>query len=175
MLVLVKQSINEDERNMNVNAKSALPRGILLSAILILSLTLSGCQLFKAIFGFASAEEEMPMEEQPVMEETTLEPMEEPEPLVVSEDVHVVIEGDSLWAISGMSSIYNDPFRWPLIYARNKDIEDADLIFPGQELAIRRDLSRDEIDAAVAHAKNRGSWEINVVEETDVAYRASTM
>ena len=106
------------------------------------------------------------------------EPMAEPEemaPLMVSDDVHVVATGESLWSISGLSAIYNDPFRWPLIYARNKDIQDADLIYPGQELTIRRDLTRDDIDAAVMHAKNRGAWSMNEIEETDTAFRESMM
>lgn len=159
---------------MNEQARHLIPRGILLGAILVFSFTLSGCQLFRAIFGFGTeAEEEMPMEETVEVEPMAPEP--EPEPLMVSEDIHIVAKGENLWVISGMASIYNDPFRWPLIYARNKDIEDADLIFPGQELAIRRDLARDEIDAAVAHAKNRGAWSIGEVEESDASYLASTM
>ena len=94
---------------------------------------------------------------------------------MVSDDVHVVATGESLWSISGLSAIYNDPFRWPLIYARNKDIQDADLIYPGQELTIRRDLTRDDIDSAVMHAKNRGAWSMNEIEETDTAFRESMM
>ncbi len=159
---------------MNDQANKLLPRSVLLSVILVLSFALSGCQLMKAIFGFGNDQ----MEEQPMEETTEVEPMEpepEPEPIMVSDDMHVVSQGESLWAIAGMSSIYNDPFRWPLIYARNKDIEDADLIFPGQELAIRRDLAQDEVDAAVVHAKNRGAWSIGAVEESDLSYRNSTM
>ncbi len=160
-----------------MNASKALPRGLLLGAIVVFSFSLSGCQLFKAVFGFEeAAEEEVMMEEEkPMVEETTMEKMDEPEPMMAAEDIHVVIRGDSLWKISAMSSIYNDPFQWPAIYARNKDIQDADLIYPGQELAIRRDLSSDEINAAVAHAKNRGSWAIGEIEESDTAYRSSTM
>ena len=99
----------------------------------------------------------------------------EPEPIFASDDVHIVAAGQSLWRISGMSTIYNDPYRWPLIYARNKDIEDADLIYPGQELMVRRDLMRTEIDAAIQHARTRGAWALGVVEESDVAYRSSAM
>ncbi len=99
----------------------------------------------------------------------------EPEPLVVSDDIYVVAQGDNLWYISGLISIYDDPFRWPLIYAHNRNIDDADLIYPGQELAIKRDLSRAEIDSAVLHAKNRGVWAIGEIETTDVAYRSSAM
>ena len=160
---------------MNERMKSAGLRGILLSLVVLLTFSVSGCQIFQAIFG------DWHLETEPEM---TMEPQEEPaeettevtvEPLVVTDDVHVVSGGESLWSIAGMSSIYNDPFRWPLIYARNKSIEDADLIFPGQELSIRRDLSRDDIDAAVMHAKNRGAWSLGEVEQTDVDYRASAM
>ncbi len=111
---------------------------------------------------------EEPMEE-------VVEVMEEVAPLVVSDDTHVVSAGESLWSISGLTSIYNDSFRWPLIYGHNKDIEDADLIHPGQELSIPRDLVRADIDAAVAHAKNRGDWAIGVIEESDLQYRANSM
>lgn len=111
---------------------------------------------------------EEPMEE-------VVEVMEEVAPLVVSDDTHVVSAGESLWSISGLTSIYNDSFRWPLIYGHNKDIEDADLIHPGQELSIPRDLVRADIDAAVAHAKNRGAWAIGVIEESDMQYRANSM
>ena len=106
------------------------------------------------------------------------EPMAEPEemaPLMVSDDVHVVATGESLWSISGLSAIYNDPFRWPLIYARNKDIQDADLIYPDKSWLFDVILTRDDIDAAVMHAKNRGAWSMNEIEETDTAFRESMM
>lgn len=141
----------------------------LLGLVSLFALSMSACQLFSK----ADAE----VAEEPMMEETeTTEVMaEEVEPLMVSDDVHVVSAGESLWKISGMTSIYNDSFRWPLIYGRNKDIEDADLIFPGQELAIPRDLTRADIDAAVAHARNRGAWAIGQIEESDLQYRADSM
>lgn len=140
---------------------------LLLSIILLVAISFAACSP-RTDMSEAEAATEEPAEV--VVEE---EPM--PEPLVVSDDVYVVSSGDNLWAISGMSSVYNDPFRWPLIYARNKDIEDADLIFPGQELSIRRDISRDDIDGAIMHAKNRGAWAIGEIEESDVQYRSSTM
>ena len=116
--------------------------------------------------------------EEPVMETTDSMPELPPANEVsamASDDVYIVIAGQSLWRISEMPSIYNDPYRWPLIYARNKDIEDADLIYPGQRLLIRRDLMRTEINAAVMHARNRGSWSLGAIEETDLVYRAGTM
>ncbi len=149
-------------------------RFVLLSLVAMLSLSMSACCVM------TSKAEEMEATEEPMMEETMMEEMETTEmmaeempPLVVSDDIHIVSAGESLWAISGMTSIYNDSYRWPLIYRRNLDINDADLIFPGQELAIPRDLTRADIDSAVAHAKNRGAWELGVIEETDLIYRGS--
>ncbi len=143
-------------------------RLVILGLISLFALSIAACA--------PRAVEPEVVEEPPPMEEEVVEVMEEVvAPLVVSDDTHVVSAGESLWSISGLTSIYNDSFRWPLIYSRNKDIEDADLIHPGQELAIPRDLVRADIDAAVAHAKNRGAWAIGVIEESDMQYRANSM
>ena len=89
-------------------------------------------------------------------------------------DHYTVVKGDSLWAISGKSDIYGDVYQWPLIYKANSDqIEDADLIYPGQALAIERNVSDAEVNAAIKHAKTRGAWAIGVVEESDKAYLAN--
>ena len=165
---------------MNERANNLKFRGILLGIIVLLAINISACTTLKTLFSqdaaaAAEAEAEAVPEEAMAAEP---EPMAEPEemaPLMVSDDVHVVATGESLWSISGLSAIYNDPFRWPLIYARNKDIQDADLIYPGQELTIRRDLTRDDIDSSVMHAKNRGAWSMNEIEETDTAFRESMM
>ena len=165
---------------MNERANNLKFRGILLGIIVLLAVNISACTTLKTLFSQDAAAEAAEAAEA-VPEEVMAaepEPMAEPEemaPLMVSDDVHVVATGESLWSISGLSAIYNDPFRWPLIYARNKDIQDADLIYPGQELTIRRDLTRDDIDAAVMHAKNRGAWSMNEIEETDTAFRESMM
>ncbi|HEX7044335.1 MAG TPA: LysM peptidoglycan-binding domain-containing protein [Burkholderiales bacterium] len=90
-----------------------------------------------------------------------------------SDDSYTVVPGDHLWGISAMPSIYGDPYRWPLIYKANTDkIEDADLIYPGQVLTIRRGNTPAEIDAAVQHARTRGAWTLGSVEETDRQYLA---
>ena len=162
---------------MNERANNLKFRGILLGIIVLLAVNISACQTLKTLFSQDAAAEAAEAVPEEVMAAEP-EPMAEPEemaPLMVSDDVHVVATGESLWSISGLSAIYNDPFRWPLIYARNKDIQDADLIYPGQELTIRRDLTRDDIDAAVMHAKNRGAWSMNEIEETDTAFRESMM
>jgi len=86
-------------------------------------------------------------------------------------DSYVVSRGDNLWGISGKSQIYGNPYEWPLIYKANAaQIRDADLIYPGQDLAISRDNSAADVDAAVRHARTRGAWSLGVVEESDRAY-----
>lgn len=90
-----------------------------------------------------------------------------------SSSVYTVSKGDSLWSISGSSSVYGDPYQWPLIYKANRgQINDADLIFPGQALDIDRGASSADIAAAVNHAKTRGAWAIGVTEDSDKAYLA---
>ena len=45
---------------------------------------------------------------------------------------HRVVRGESLWRISGYARVYNDPFKWPLLYEANREgIADPDLIHPG--------------------------------------------
>lgn len=84
---------------------------------------------------------------------------------------YTVVPGDSLWAISGKSEVYGNPYQWPLIYKANRDkIKDADLIYPGQEFAIEQSPSMGDVDAAVMHAKTRGAWSLGVTEDSDMAY-----
>ncbi len=84
---------------------------------------------------------------------------------------YTVVRGDSLWRIAGKDEIYGDPYEWPLIYKANADqIEDADLIYPGQEFQIDIAPSADEVEAAIRHARTRGAWSLGVVEESDRAY-----
>ena len=86
---------------------------------------------------------------------------------------YMVQRGDSLWSISGKSDVYANPYKWPLIYKANRDkIDDADLIYPGQNFTIKKDWSNGEADAAVQHARTRGAWSVGVVEDSDRAYLA---
>ncbi len=89
-----------------------------------------------------------------------------------SAGTYTVVSGDNLWSISGQAAVYGNPYQWPLIYKANADqIEDADLIFPGQEFDIPS-ASASEIDAAVQHAKTRGAWSVGEVEASDRDYLA---
>ncbi len=98
-----------------------------------------------------------------------------PAPVAATESAstYEVVRGDNLWDISAKPSIYGNPYEWPLIYKANSDkIKDADLIYPGQVFTINTNPSAAEVDAAVRHAKTRGSWSLGVVEESDLAYLA---
>jgi nucleoid-associated protein YgaU len=82
-----------------------------------------------------------------------------------------VVSGDNLWNIAGRSSIYGDPYKWPLIYKANKSrIPDADLIYPGQIFDIDRSASSAAAKAAVNHARTRGAWSVGSIEASDSAY-----
>jgi len=93
--------------------------------------------------------------------------------LAASSISYTVARGDNLWNIAGKSSVYGNPYQWPLIYKANSDkIQDADLIYPGQTFSIDRNPSAAAVDAAVNHAKTRGAWSVGAVEESDKAYLA---
>lgn len=73
-----------------------------------------------------------------VVEEPVVEPIEEEiviNTIEVTTITYTVVEGDSLWKIAG--ELLDDPTEWPSIWGQNADqIEDPDLIFPGQVLTI---------------------------------------
>ena len=121
--------------------------------------------------GCASTTEEAPQEPAPApAPEPVAAPAPEPE---VTSMNYEVVSGDNLWNISGKPTVYSDPYQWPLIYKANSDqIKDADLIYPGQVLAVDTQPSAADVDAAIQHAKTRGSWSLGVVEESDKTYLA---
>ena len=110
-------------------------------------------------------------------DDTTTQPTSEPvveKPVEVQKpqnDSYLVVRGDSLWKIAGKPDIYGNPYQWPLIYKANRDkINDADLIYPGQNLTIERGVSEADRQAAIDHAKTRGAWSVGTVEDSDKAY-----
>lgn len=60
-------------------------------------------------------------------------------------DTYTVVRGDHLWGISKNDDVYGDPFQWIRIYTKNRDlIKDPDLIFPGQDFKIFKDVLDNE-------------------------------
>ena len=118
--------------------------------------------------GCASTSEEAPPEEPAAVESA-------PAPVVEESTTmnYEVSQGDNLWDISGKPSVYADPYQWPLIFKANTDqIEDADLIYPGQVLTVDTAPSSSDVSAAIQHARTRGSWSVGEVEESDQAFLA---
>ncbi len=66
-----------------------------------------------------------------------------------------VHRGDSLWRIAGKRKIYANSFEWPLLFIANRDqLQDPDLINPGQVLKVRRDNGSDAVSEAIQKAKD---------------------
>lgn len=119
--------------------------------------------------GCASTTEEAPPEE-PAAVEPAPTPVAAEEPTTMNYEVS---QGDNLWDISGKPSVYADPYQWPLIFKANTDqIKDADLIYPGQVLTVDTAPSSSDVNAAIQHARTRGSWSVGAVEDSDQAYLA---
>ena len=86
---------------------------------------------------------------------------------------YTVSSGDNLWSIAGQGSTFGNPYAWPLIYKSNKSqIEDADLIYPGQNLSFDTEVTQAEMDAATNHARMRGAWSVGAAESSDADYLA---
>jgi LysM repeat protein len=53
------------------------------------------------------------------------------------ERTHTVVKGDTLWDIS--MKYLRTPWKWPLVWANNKDITNPHLIYPGDKVIITTD------------------------------------
>ncbi|MCD6570682.1 MAG: LysM peptidoglycan-binding domain-containing protein [Deltaproteobacteria bacterium] len=68
--------------------------------------------------------------------------------LLASEIIHTVKEGDTLWDIS--IKYLNTPWDWPIVWAKNQDITNPHLIYPGDKVIIKRQGKTVEIVVAQA-------------------------
>jgi nucleoid-associated protein YgaU len=60
-------------------------------------------------------------------------------PRDVGPNEHLVVKGEFLSKISGLSNVYGSPFQWQKLYEANKDVvEDPNIIYPYQVLTIPR-------------------------------------
>jgi len=145
-----------------------LSSGLKLAAILVAASLATGCISAKS----KPTEEAAAAEPAPAPAAPAAAPATDTEPMVEALTSWTVVEGNNLWAIACKEEVYNVPEQWPLIYKANLDqIKDADLIFPGQVLAIPRDSSQADIDGAIKHAKTRGAWKVGgEPEASDLAY-----
>ena len=57
-------------------------------------------------------------------------------PATAEDTVHIVKKGDTLWDIS--SNYLETPWKWPLVWANNKDITNPHLIYPNDRVVISR-------------------------------------
>lgn len=96
---------------------------------------------------------------------------DKPEPISAKLPSYTVRRGDNLWDIAGKSSIYGDPFMWPLIYKQNSGvIKDPDLIFPAQIFLLPTNPPEQDVNDAINHARTRGEWSLDRLEASDVRY-----
>jgi len=73
---------------------------------------------------------------------------------------YTVAKGDNLWNISKMERIYADPYMWPRLYRANKEqIQDPDLIYPDQTLAVPYGVAENQ------HLVTRGDFLFKIAAE----------
>ena len=92
---------------------------------------------------------------EPTLSATVEEATPAATPTAVPGAKYVVKKGDTLWGISSMGKIYQDPFQWPLLFKANRDqVADPDIIEVGQELDVKEGLTSTEKDDAIQKAKD---------------------
>lgn len=75
-------------------------------------------------------------------------------PVVVLPASYRVRGGETLWTIAARKDIYSDALLWPLIYQANRDqIKDPRQIYPGQTLAIPRQVNHQDLQEARTRAR----------------------
>jgi nucleoid-associated protein YgaU len=94
--------------------------------------------------------------------------------LKAAQTTYTVVRGDCLWTIAGKSSIYGNPFEWPLIYRSNASkIRDPDLIYPHERLKIVLNPVKSAVKSAVHYARTRGPWRNGQALPKDRAWLSS--
>ncbi|MCK5361098.1 MAG: LysM peptidoglycan-binding domain-containing protein [Gammaproteobacteria bacterium] len=77
---------------------------------------------------------------------------------------YTVVEGDTLWGISG--KFLKDPWRWPEIWKQNNQIQNPDLIYPGDHLVLRYNNGQPYLE----HLSGRDRAAKKVVKMSPVVY-----
>lgn len=150
-------------RNTYEKINSALK----LTTILVVAILVTGCISAKSKPTAVAA----PATPAVAQETVVVEPAVVADPVADELTRWTVVAGNNLWSIAGIEEVYNVPEKWPLIYKENLDqIIDADLIHPGQILAIPRDATQSETEAATNHARTRGAWAVGPIEASDKEY-----
>jgi hypothetical protein len=138
-------------------------RTLNIAFVAALGLTLAACATTK----------EEPVEQPAEPQAAAPEPAPAAAPAPTNMISYEVQRGDHLWGIASQPRIYGNPYAWPLIYKSNSaKIKDADLIYPGQNFDINRDVASSDMDAAVRHARTRGEWSVGATEQSDKDYLA---
>jgi nucleoid-associated protein YgaU len=78
-------------------------------------------------------------------------------------------KGQTLWGIAKSESAYGKACNWPLLYKANKtDVQDPDLIYPGQVLKVPKDVPAVESDNACKASMKMGPYEPHTKPRTDI-------
>lgn len=78
-------------------------------------------------------------------------------------------KGQTLWSIAQSGAGFGKACNWPLLYKANKsDVQDPDLIYPGQVLSVPKGVPAVESDNACKAAGTYGPYEPHTKPRTDV-------